>query len=75
MIKYRHLHRHPIDEYFHKAMFIFYSMLTTLIPFSTELRTYVTVVAEAIANLNKFFFRPGNEANIIIEEYEAEVQL
>lgn len=68
MIRYRNLSRNPFDELLHRGIFAAYSMLTTIIPYSVELRTYFTVLLESIANLAKWCFRPAEEANHTIDE-------
>lgn len=74
MIKYSQLHRKAVDEYLHWLMFLAYSTITAWFPFSTELRTYVTVLFESAANFCKWCFRPSDESHRIIEALIADFQ-
>ena len=70
MLKCRHIHRSTFDAYFHQLFFSLYALLTTLIPWGTEIRASISVVFESAMNLTKFFFRPPDEAHQITEQYE-----
>lgn len=68
MLRYSRLKRNIVDEVFHRAMFMFYAMITKVLPLPSEVLTWLAVLIEAIANICKFFFRPSLESRCIIEE-------
>jgi hypothetical protein len=68
MLRYSRLKRNIVDEGFHRAMFMFYAMITKIMPLPSEVLTWLTVFIEAISNICKFFFRSPYESRYIIEE-------
>lgn len=75
MIQYKKLHRHWFDQLFHRAMFMLLSVISLVIPFSVELRTYVITAIEALSNLCKFMFRPTGQSATIIDDIINEYKL
>lgn len=68
MIKYRRLRRQPIDEYFHQAMFVLFSLSTKLLPITTELRSVLMVFFEGLMNFVKFLFRLQEDPQAILQD-------